>query len=99
MNSIRDRRHAAGLTQHELADLSGVRPRVIQLYEAGETTPSVLIGIRMARALGCAVEDLFVTHEADGTSAAPARGNRTPRRRSNAPGHGSTEEPREQSAV
>lgn len=98
MQSIRDLRLERSLTQEALAQRSGLSLRTVIRAEHGTHEPTARTRAAIAQALGCDPE-MFVTHEADGTSAAPARGNRTPRRRTNAPGHGSTEEPREQSAV
>ncbi|MCS7051989.1 MAG: helix-turn-helix domain-containing protein, partial [Thermomicrobium sp.] len=56
---IRERRRAAGLTQQRLAERAGVSRQALIAIEAGRLVPSVLVALRLARALGCTVEDLF----------------------------------------
>ncbi|MCS7295058.1 MAG: helix-turn-helix domain-containing protein, partial [Dehalococcoidia bacterium] len=56
---IRERRLAAGLTQQRLAERAGVSRQALIAIEAGRLVPSVLVALRLARALGCTVEDLF----------------------------------------
>ena len=62
MNKLKQIREAAGITQAELAKLTGISVRVIQNYEQG-TRP--LNGARaitvkhIADALGCRMEDLI----------------------------------------
>ena len=51
----------AGLTQLQVANLAGVTERSYQYHEAGKRTPNVYTGLRIAKALGVAVEDLFPT--------------------------------------
>lgn len=58
MNRLREKREAAKLTQTALAVLAGVTQQSIHYAENG-TDPRVANGIRMARALGTTVEDLF----------------------------------------
>ncbi len=48
-----------GLTQAELAIRVGVSRKTINTVENGVFVPSVLLALRLARVLGCAVEDLF----------------------------------------
>lgn len=55
-------RQAAGMTQHDLADEAGVSFRTIQDYCQGQKkleTAGVLRCVKMARALGCKVEDII----------------------------------------
>lgn len=50
-----------GLTQKALAEKSGVNQRTIENYECGKTDlkkASIEIGIALAKALNCRVEDL-----------------------------------------
>lgn len=54
-------RSARGFTQRELSEASGVTLRMIQLYEQRQNDigkAQVNVVLRLARALGCAVEDL-----------------------------------------
>lgn len=55
-------RKSRGFTQQQLSDASGVSLRMIQLYEQKQNDISkaqVNIVIRLAKALGCSVEDLI----------------------------------------
>ena len=55
-------RKARGFTQHQLSDASGVALRMVQLYEQKQNDLSkaqVNVVIRLAKALGCEVEDLI----------------------------------------
>lgn len=62
MNKLKQIREAAGITQAELAKLTGISVRVIQNYEQGAR---LLNGARaitvkhIADALGCRMEDLI----------------------------------------
>jgi putative transcriptional regulator len=47
------------MTQAELAAAVGVSRQTIISIEGGDYTPSVLLALRLADALGCAVEVLF----------------------------------------
>jgi putative molybdopterin biosynthesis protein len=58
-NRIRSRRQAAGLSQQELARRCGLTRQAINAIEAGHYVPSTLVALRIARALGSRVEDLF----------------------------------------
>ena len=58
-NRIRQRRQAAGLSQQALATRCGLTRQAINAIEAGQYVPSTLFALRLARALGSRVEDLF----------------------------------------
>ncbi|HEY5105300.1 MAG TPA: helix-turn-helix domain-containing protein [Caulobacteraceae bacterium] len=58
-NRLREARAAAGLTQAQLADLAGVSRKTINTVENRVFIPSTLLALRLARALGAAVETLF----------------------------------------
>ena len=47
------------MSQQDLADLAGVTRQTISGVEAGQYAPSVVITLRLAKALGCQVEDIF----------------------------------------
>lgn len=47
------------LTQAELADLAGVTRKSINAIETGNMVPSTILALKLARALGVRVEDLF----------------------------------------
>ena len=55
------------LTQADLAELAGVTRRSVNAIEGGRMVPSVLLALRIARALGVTVETIFSldgTHDA-----------------------------------
>ena len=58
-NRIKDYRSERGLTQAELAELVGVTRKTVNTVENGIFTPSALLAIKLARALGVSVEELF----------------------------------------
>lgn len=60
---VRERRQALGLTQQQLAQRAGVSRQTLVAIEAGRLTPSVTVALRLARVLGCSVEDLFALPE------------------------------------
>jgi transcriptional regulator with XRE-family HTH domain len=57
--SIKDKRIAANMSQEELAQASNVSRVAITRYETGERVPSIAIAARIAKALGCKVDDLI----------------------------------------
>lgn len=56
---IRTKREKLGLTQEALAEASGVSRLTIQRYESGTRTPNIIIAARIAKALGCKVDDII----------------------------------------
>jgi transcriptional regulator with XRE-family HTH domain len=70
--SLRERRLAWGLTQAQLAARSGVSRQLVAAVEAGHNVPAVDAALRLARALGATVEDLFTS--ADTATVRPALG-------------------------
>lgn len=56
---LKEIRTAAGLTQAELAERAGVSRKTINTVENGVFTPSTLLALTLARALGTTVEGLF----------------------------------------
>ena len=58
-NTLRVQRAIRDLTQGELADRAGVTRKSVNAIEAGRMVPSVLLAIKLARALGVSVETLF----------------------------------------
>ena len=62
INSLKRQRKSAGLTQHELAERSGVKLRMIQAYDQNyQDISKAEVGsiIRLAKTLSCRVEDLL----------------------------------------
>jgi len=57
------RKSAGGLTQLELAEKAGVTRQSIISIERGKYRPGVELALKLARVLGCRVEDLFELKE------------------------------------
>jgi putative molybdopterin biosynthesis protein len=73
--NLRQIRSRLGLSQQELADLAGVTRQTISGAETGQYVPSTAIALRLARILGCKVEELFWLEEAAPVvEAVPAEG-------------------------
>ena len=58
-NRIKERRTEAGLTQAELAEKVGVTRKTVNTVENGVFTPSTTLAIKLSKALGLSVEQLF----------------------------------------
>jgi len=59
-NQIRQHRLArAEMTQAELARLCGVTRQTIIALEAGKYSPSLELAFKLARALGCNLDEVF----------------------------------------
>ncbi len=58
-NTIKVQRAIRNLTQAELGDLAGVTRKSVNAIETGRMVPSVLLALRLARALGVSVDELF----------------------------------------
>ena len=68
MTKLQNVRKEKGLTQRELAHLSGVSLRMVQHYERGEfrfENVGVGVMIRLALALGCHLSDLLDGEDAE----------------------------------
>mgnify|MGYP002613994034 CR=1 FL=1 len=52
-------REQSGKTQAQVAKEVGIKEQSYQKYEYDKSTPNVRTAIRIARAVGCAVEDVF----------------------------------------
>ena len=52
-------RKAAGLTQQHLSEQAEVSRKSINAIENGMYVPSTVLALKIARTLGCRVEDLF----------------------------------------
>lgn len=53
-------RQSKGLTQNQLAEWVGVKRQAIYDIESGRYLPNTALALKLARHLGCSVEDLFV---------------------------------------
>ena len=58
-NRLKERRTELGFTQAELAEKVGVTRKTVNTVENGVFTPSATLAIKLARALGLRVEELF----------------------------------------
>ena len=58
-NALRDERSRLGLTQADLAEQIGVSRKTINTVENGIFIPSTVLALKLARAFGRPVEDLF----------------------------------------
>jgi putative transcriptional regulator len=58
-NTLKVQRAMRDLTQAELAERAGVTRRSVNAIEAGRMVPSVLLGLKLARALGVTIDELF----------------------------------------
>ncbi len=60
MNNLKKIRELRGLSRLQLANAIGVYVRYIGLIEDGRRTPSLRIGLALAKALRVSVEDIFL---------------------------------------
>ena len=58
-NALRELRAERDLTQAALAEMVGVSRKTINTIENGVFVPSTVLALKLAQALGLAVEDLF----------------------------------------
>ncbi|MFN0073928.1 MAG: substrate-binding domain-containing protein [Chloroflexota bacterium] len=56
---LRMARVRAGMSQGDLATRAGVTRQAISAIESGKTAPTMGVALRLARALGCRVDELF----------------------------------------
>ena len=59
-NKIKELRQKQGLTQEELAKISGVRRETIVFLEQGKYNPSLKLAHDVARALKRKIDDIFL---------------------------------------
>jgi len=59
INNVKERRLAKGLTQEELAQLTGVRRETIIFLEKGKYNPSLRLAYKTAKVLEASIEDIF----------------------------------------
>lgn len=62
-NRVKEYRTNSGMTQNQLAELVGVTRLTIISLEKKKYDPSVGLALKIAKAFGCMVEDLFVVEE------------------------------------
>ena len=58
-NTVEQARTASGLSRQELADRVGVHYQTIGYIERDEYSPSLVLALKIARALGKPIEKLF----------------------------------------
>lgn len=58
-NGLKQTRLRLGLSQQDVATMVGVSRQTISGVESGQTALSVTVALRLAKVLGCRVEDLF----------------------------------------
>ncbi len=58
-NGLKERRTELGLTQAELAERVSVTRKTVNTVENGVFTPSATLAIKLAKAVGVTVEQLF----------------------------------------
>jgi putative transcriptional regulator len=58
-NTIKVQRAIRNLTQAELGELAGVTRKSVNAIETGRMVPSVLLALKLARALGVRVNEIF----------------------------------------
>lgn len=75
VNNLKATRGRLGLSQQDLATAAGVTRQTIGGLEAGLYSPSAAVALRLARALGCRVEDLFWLEDEMATLAARPAGS------------------------
>lgn len=63
-SNLRQKRKASGLTQAQLAQMTGVSRQTIIAIERGDYAPSVYLALRISRTLTTTVEDIFCLEEA-----------------------------------
>lgn len=57
--SLRERRERRGWSQSRMGQLAGITRQSYAAIESGRSTPSVEVALRLARGLGCTVDELF----------------------------------------
>ena len=59
LNNLEKLRKNSGLTQQELSESADVSRKSINAIENGIYVPSTVLALKIAKRLGCKVEDLF----------------------------------------
>lgn len=57
--TMKVQRAMRNLTQADLAELAGITRKSINAIEMGHMVPSTILALKLARALGVSVEELF----------------------------------------
>lgn len=72
-NSIRVQRATRDLTQADLAERAGITRASVNAIEGGRMIPSILLALKLARALGVSVDDLFRLSAEERAERSPVR--------------------------
>ena len=59
MSTLKKLREDKDLSQAELAQLLGVDQSAVCLWEKGKTMPRVNVAIRLAKILGCTLDEIY----------------------------------------
>ena len=59
LNNLAELRMTKGLTQQALSDSAEVSRKSINAIENGIYVPSTVLALKIAKTLGCSVEDIF----------------------------------------
>ena len=78
-SGLRRARLRSGLKQGELAERAGISRQTLSVLESGRGQPATLIALRLARVLGCRVEELFWLRDEGGELTAELAGDGRPR--------------------
>lgn len=74
-NTLKVQRAIRDLTQADLAALAGVTRKSVNAIETGNMVPSVLLALKLARALGVSVDTIFTLNgPRDATPGSPPGG-------------------------
>jgi putative transcriptional regulator len=63
LNSVKEHRKQAGLTQEDLAKSLGVSRQTIISIERGRYVPSLALALKIARFFKCSVDQMFTIEE------------------------------------
>lgn len=66
-NRLEALRKARGIKQEELAEALEVSRQTIGSLENGRYNPSILLAFKLARYFDCAIEDIFIYEEDEGS--------------------------------
>lgn len=72
-NTLKVQRAMRDLTQADLAAMAGVTRRSVNAIETGHMVPSVLLALRIARALGVSIDTIFTLDDGSGDTRPPPR--------------------------
>ena len=64
-NTLKVQRAMRNLTQADLAALAGVTRKSVNGIETGRMVPSVILALKLSRALGVTVDTIFTLEDAD----------------------------------